>query len=32
MESLLGVQHLTRKGDYMFFFDMKDEFYALSIV
>jgi hypothetical protein len=32
MESLLGVRHLTRKGDYMFSFDMKDDFYALGIV
>jgi hypothetical protein len=26
MESLLGVSHLTRKGDYMFSFDLKDGF------
>jgi hypothetical protein len=32
MESLLGVRHLTRKGNYMFSFDLKDEFYALGIV
>ena len=31
MESLLGVRHLTRKGDYMFSFDLKDGFYALGI-
>jgi hypothetical protein len=28
METLLGVIHLTRKGDYMFSFDMKDGFFA----
>jgi hypothetical protein len=32
MESLQGVRHLTRKGDYMFSFDLKDGFYALGIV
>jgi hypothetical protein len=32
MESMLGVRHLTRKGDYMFSFDLKDGFYALGIV
>jgi hypothetical protein len=32
MESLLGVRHLTRKGDYMFSFDLKDGFYATGIV
>jgi hypothetical protein len=32
MESLLGVRHRTRKGDYMFSFDLKDGFYALGIV
>jgi hypothetical protein len=32
MESLLGVRHLTRKGDYMFRFDLKDGFYAVGIV
>jgi hypothetical protein len=32
MESLLGVRHLTRKGKYMFSFDLKDMFYALGIV
>jgi hypothetical protein len=32
MESLLGVRHLTRKGDYIFSFDLKDGFYALGIV
>ena len=31
MEALLGVKHLTRKGDYMFRFDLKDGFYALGI-
>jgi hypothetical protein len=32
MKSLIGVRHLTRKGDYMFSFDDKDGFYALGIV
>jgi hypothetical protein len=32
MEYVLGVRHLTRKGDYMFSFDLKDVFYALGIV
>jgi hypothetical protein len=32
LESLLGFRHLTRKGDCMFSFDLKDGFYALSIV
>jgi hypothetical protein len=31
METLLGVKHLTRKGDYMFSFDMHDGFYAIGI-
>ena len=31
METLLGVKHLTRKGDYMFSFDLQDGFYALGI-
>jgi hypothetical protein len=31
METLLGVKHLTRKGDYMFAFDLQDGFYALGI-
>jgi hypothetical protein len=31
METLLGVRHLTRKGDYMFSFDLQDGFYALGI-
>jgi hypothetical protein len=32
MESLLGVRHLTQKGDYMFSLDLKNRFYALGIV
>jgi hypothetical protein len=32
MESLLGDRHLTRKGDYMFSFDLEDGFYAMGIV
>jgi hypothetical protein len=32
MVSLLGVRHLTRKGDYMFSFELKEGFYALGIV
>jgi hypothetical protein len=32
MEFLLGVGHLTRKGDYMFSFDLKDGFFVLGIV
>jgi DUF438 domain-containing protein len=32
MESPLGVRHLTRKGDYMFSFDLKDGFNALGTV
>jgi hypothetical protein len=31
METLLGVINLTRKGDYMFTFDLQDGFYALGI-
>eukprot|EP00873_Tetraselmis_striata_P015817 jgi/Tetstr1/436081/TSEL_002675.t1 len=31
METLMGVRHLTAKGDYMFSFDMQDVFYALGI-
>eukprot|EP00873_Tetraselmis_striata_P006924 jgi/Tetstr1/427188/TSEL_017376.t1 len=31
METLLGVRHLTKKGDYMFSFDLQDVFYALGI-
>eukprot|EP00873_Tetraselmis_striata_P015897 jgi/Tetstr1/436161/TSEL_025007.t1 len=31
METLMGVRHLTAKGDYMFSFDMQDGFYALGI-
>jgi hypothetical protein len=31
METLLGVKHRTRKGDYMLCFDMQDGFYAVSI-
>eukprot|EP00873_Tetraselmis_striata_P010122 jgi/Tetstr1/430386/TSEL_020196.t1 len=31
METLLGVRHLTKKGDYMFSFDLQDGFYALGI-
>jgi hypothetical protein len=32
MKSLQGVRHLTRRGDCMFSFDLKDGFYALGIV
>eukprot|EP00873_Tetraselmis_striata_P014953 jgi/Tetstr1/435217/TSEL_024136.t1 len=32
METLLGVRHLTKKGDYMFSFDLQDGFYAPGIV
>jgi hypothetical protein len=32
MEYVLGVRHLTRKGDYMFSFDLKDGLYTLGIV
>eukprot|EP00873_Tetraselmis_striata_P008644 jgi/Tetstr1/428908/TSEL_018884.t1 len=31
METLLGVRHLTKKGDYMFSFDLQDGFYPLGI-
>jgi hypothetical protein len=31
METLLGVRHITRHGDYMFSFDVQDGFYALGI-
>eukprot|EP00873_Tetraselmis_striata_P028600 jgi/Tetstr1/448864/TSEL_036090.t1 len=31
METLLGVRHFTKKGDYMFSFDLQDGFYALGI-
>jgi hypothetical protein len=32
METLLGIKHLiTRKGDYMFSFDLQDGFCALGI-
>eukprot|EP00873_Tetraselmis_striata_P014463 jgi/Tetstr1/434727/TSEL_023780.t1 len=31
METLMGVRHLTAKGDYMFSFDMQDGFYAMGI-
>jgi hypothetical protein len=31
MEVLKGVKHLTRKGDYIFSFDLHDGFYALGI-
>jgi hypothetical protein len=31
METLLEVRHLTRKGDYMFSFDLEDGFYAMGI-
>jgi hypothetical protein len=31
MEMLMGVKHLTRKGDYMSSFDMQYGFYALGI-
>eukprot|EP00873_Tetraselmis_striata_P013709 jgi/Tetstr1/433973/TSEL_023150.t1 len=30
-ETLLGVPHLTKEGDYMFSFDLQDGFYALGI-
>jgi hypothetical protein len=32
MESMLGVRHLTRKGDNMFSFGLKDGFYASAII
>eukprot|EP00873_Tetraselmis_striata_P012255 jgi/Tetstr1/432519/TSEL_021892.t1 len=31
MKTLMGVRHLTAKGDYMLSFDMQDGFYALGI-
>eukprot|EP00873_Tetraselmis_striata_P001952 jgi/Tetstr1/422216/TSEL_013068.t1 len=31
METLLGVRHLIKKGDYMFSLDLQDGFYALGI-
>eukprot|EP00873_Tetraselmis_striata_P026276 jgi/Tetstr1/446540/TSEL_034065.t1 len=31
METMLGVRHLTKKGDYIFSFDLQDGFYALGI-
>eukprot|EP00873_Tetraselmis_striata_P013848 jgi/Tetstr1/434112/TSEL_023256.t1 len=31
METLMGVRHLTTKGDYMLSFDLQDGFYALGI-
>eukprot|EP00873_Tetraselmis_striata_P002827 jgi/Tetstr1/423091/TSEL_013862.t1 len=31
METLLGVRHLTGKGDYVFSVDLQDGFYALGI-
>jgi hypothetical protein len=31
METLLGVKHLTRKGNYMFNFNLQDGSYALGI-
>jgi hypothetical protein len=31
METLQGVRHLTRQGDYMFSFDLHDGLYALGI-
>eukprot|EP00873_Tetraselmis_striata_P023803 jgi/Tetstr1/444067/TSEL_003307.t1 len=31
METLLGVRHLSKKGDCMFSFDLQDGFYALGI-
>jgi hypothetical protein len=31
METLLGAKHLTRKGDYMFSFDLHDSVYGLGI-
>eukprot|EP00873_Tetraselmis_striata_P023178 jgi/Tetstr1/443442/TSEL_031453.t1 len=31
METLMGVRHLTAKGDYRFSFDLQDGFYALGI-
>eukprot|EP00873_Tetraselmis_striata_P019837 jgi/Tetstr1/440101/TSEL_028459.t1 len=31
METLMGVRHLTAKGDYMCSFDLQDGFYAMGI-
>eukprot|EP00873_Tetraselmis_striata_P011874 jgi/Tetstr1/432138/TSEL_021595.t1 len=31
IETLLGVRHLTKKGNYIFSFDLQDGFYALGI-
>eukprot|EP00873_Tetraselmis_striata_P018672 jgi/Tetstr1/438936/TSEL_002953.t1 len=31
METLMGVRHPTKRGDYMFSFDLQDGFYALGI-
>jgi hypothetical protein len=31
METILGVRHLTRKGAYMFSFDLQDGFNAMGI-
>jgi hypothetical protein len=31
MDTLQGVRHLTRKGEYTFSFDLHDGFYALGI-
>jgi hypothetical protein len=31
METLLGVKHLTRNGDYIFSLALHDGFYALGI-
>jgi hypothetical protein len=31
METLLGVRHIIRKGDYMFGFDLQNGFYAPGI-
>eukprot|EP00873_Tetraselmis_striata_P001327 jgi/Tetstr1/421591/TSEL_012535.t1 len=31
METLLGVRHLTKKGEYLFSFDLQDGLYALGI-
>jgi hypothetical protein len=31
METLLGVKHLMRNGDFMFSFDLQDGFNALGI-
>eukprot|EP00873_Tetraselmis_striata_P026230 jgi/Tetstr1/446494/TSEL_034022.t1 len=31
METLMDVRHLTKKGDYMFSFNLHDGFYAVGI-